>query len=262
MPGQFRPRGVMMRDCSKNRAGFDRVLMAVAATFLTVSATSALAQADPARNSAAELAIDAAIPRPEPANVPPPTVNDFKLDTHRAAYPTREADAAKAAETKPSDVVTAPAADTSKADADKADTDQGRHRQGRHRQDRHGDHHDRRRRPRRPQRRPPSPPRNRSRPPATSRPADQPVADKLRDMLGAKVAALFRPQGRTDRGREILHRARLCAAVDAGRHADRDRQGRHRAAEGCRLRRPQSPPIIRCRISPPRPIPMRWRKPI
>ena len=70
-----------MFDCSKNRAGFDRVLMAVAATFLTVSATSALAQSDPARNSAAELAIDAAIPRPEPANVPPPTVNDFKLDT-------------------------------------------------------------------------------------------------------------------------------------------------------------------------------------
>src|ERR1700688_3537444 len=81
MPGQLRPRGATMRDCLKNRAGFDRVLMAVAATFLTVSATSALAQADPARNSAAELAIDAAIPRPEPANVPPPTINDFKLDS-------------------------------------------------------------------------------------------------------------------------------------------------------------------------------------
>src|SRR5881397_118489 len=81
MPGQFAQGGVMMRDCSKSRAGFDRVLMAVAATFLTVSATSALAQADPARNSAAELAIDAAVPRPEPANVPPPTANDFKLDS-------------------------------------------------------------------------------------------------------------------------------------------------------------------------------------
>ena len=69
-----------MRDCSKSRAGFDRVLMAVAATFLTVSATSAFAQADPARNSPAELAIDAAIPRPEPANLPPPTASDFKLD--------------------------------------------------------------------------------------------------------------------------------------------------------------------------------------
>src|ERR1700688_4062368 len=72
MPGQLRPRGVTMRDCLKNRAGYDRVLMAVAATFLTVSATSAFAQADPARNSAAELAIDAATPRPEPANAPPP----------------------------------------------------------------------------------------------------------------------------------------------------------------------------------------------
>src|SRR5260370_34191557 len=75
-----------MRDCLKNRAGFDRVLMAVAASFLTVSATSALttsalAQVDAARNSPAELAIDAAIPRPEPANVPPPTASDFKMDT-------------------------------------------------------------------------------------------------------------------------------------------------------------------------------------
>jgi murein L,D-transpeptidase YcbB/YkuD len=69
-----------MRDCSKSRAGFDRVLMAVAATFLTVTATSALAQDTP-RASAADLAIDAAIPRPEPANVPPPTAGDFKIDT-------------------------------------------------------------------------------------------------------------------------------------------------------------------------------------
>jgi murein L,D-transpeptidase YcbB/YkuD len=92
-----------MRDCSKNRGGFDRVLMAVAATFLTVSATSAVAQADPARSSAAELAIDAAIPRPEPANVPPPTINDFKMDT------TGSVPATAKTETKPADVVTAPA---------------------------------------------------------------------------------------------------------------------------------------------------------
>src|ERR1700675_3271408 len=90
MSGRLRARGVTMRDCLKNRAGYDRVLMAVAATFLTMSATSALAQADPVRNSAAELAIDAAIPRPEPANVPPPTINDFKLDATTSA-----ADAAK-----------------------------------------------------------------------------------------------------------------------------------------------------------------------
>ena len=70
-----------MRDRSTNRAGFDRVLMAVAATFLAVSATSALAQSNAPRTSAAELAIDAAIPRPEPANVPPPTASDFKTET-------------------------------------------------------------------------------------------------------------------------------------------------------------------------------------
>src|SRR6202047_849669 len=91
MPGQFRARGATMRDCSKNRAGFDRVLMAVAATFLTVSATSALAQADPPRNSAAELAIDAAVPRPEPATVPPPTINDFKLDATASVPDTTKA---------------------------------------------------------------------------------------------------------------------------------------------------------------------------
>src|SRR6185503_7107219 len=76
--------GETMRDCSTNRAGFDRVLIAVAATFLAVSATSALAQSDGPRTSPAELAIDAAVPRSEPANVPPPTASDFKMDTTAA----------------------------------------------------------------------------------------------------------------------------------------------------------------------------------
>src|SRR6266481_555394 len=150
MPGQFRPRGVTMRDCLKNRAGFDRVLMAVAATFLTVSATSALAQAD--RSSPAELAIDAAIPRPEPANLPPPTINDFKLDT-TATVP----DAAK---TRPSDIVTAPAADTRKNDT--ATTT--------------------------PSAEPaPEPTKAASNIP----PADQPVADRLRETLGTKSLRYF-----------------------------------------------------------------------
>src|ERR1700730_10533351 len=92
-----------MRDCLKNRAGFDRVLMAVAATFLTVSATSALAQNDPPRNSAAELAIDAAVPRPEPANVPPPTAGDFKLDA-TASVPDAAKTDTKASDVKASDV--------------------------------------------------------------------------------------------------------------------------------------------------------------
>src|SRR3954453_7510578 len=91
-----------MRDCSTNRAGFDRVLMAVAATFLTVSATSALAaQSDTPRASAAELAIDAAVPRPESANLPPPSAGDFKADT-TASVPD-----AKATESKPTEPSTA-----------------------------------------------------------------------------------------------------------------------------------------------------------
>jgi len=168
MPGQFRPRGATMRDRSKNRAGFDRVLMAVAATFLTVSATSAFAQADPARNSAAELAIDAAIPRPEPANVPPPTINDFKLDTI-APSPDAAKTTEKTPETKPSDVVTAPTADTNKADTNKTDTAT-----------------------------------TTTASPATAEPAkepikaasnvppaDQPVADRLREMLSAKSLRYF-----------------------------------------------------------------------
>jgi L,D-transpeptidase YcbB len=96
-----------MRDYSNNRGGFDRVLMVVAATFLTMSATSALAQ-DPSRATPAELAIDAAIPRPEPANVPPPTAADFKMDTTGSTTPAA-ADAAKPTDTKPADVATAPA---------------------------------------------------------------------------------------------------------------------------------------------------------
>ena len=159
-----------MRDCSKNRAGYDRVLMAVAATFLTVSATSALAQAGPARSSAAELAIDAAIPRPEPANVPPPTAADFKLDSTAAlpdtakptepvtAAKTAETPAEKAAEPKPADVVTAPAAaPPAAATATPA----------------------------------PEPVKAASSVPA----ADQPVADKLRELMGAKASRYFDRKG-------------------------------------------------------------------
>ncbi len=99
-----------MRDCWKNRAGYDRVLMTVAATFLTVSASAALAQNDAPRSSAAELAIDAAVPRPEPANVPPPTAADIKLD------------APSAATTAPTTAAAVPISEPSKIDAPKADT--------------------------------------------------------------------------------------------------------------------------------------------
>jgi murein L,D-transpeptidase YcbB/YkuD len=173
-----------MPDRSKSRPGFDRVLMAVAATFLSVSATSALAQTGPTRNSPAELAIDAAIPRPEPANVPPPTVNDFKPDT---AAPVSDAAKVteKAAETKPSDVVAAPAADAGKSETSKIDAGKND-----------------------PATTATTTPATTEPPAATATPAvepakeatkaasnvppaDQPVADRLRDMLGAKSARYF-----------------------------------------------------------------------
>src|SRR3954452_2177222 len=124
-----------MRDRSKDRAGFDRVLIAVAAAFLVVSATAALAQSDPPRASAAELAIEAAIPRPQPANVPPPTAAAFKIESTASVPDTavvtepKAADkvpdsetTAKAADPKPSDVVAAPPADTKPNDAPNSDT--------------------------------------------------------------------------------------------------------------------------------------------
>ena len=169
-----------MRDCGKNRRGYDRVLMTVAATFLTVSASSALAQSDGPRSSAAELAIDAAVPRPEPANVPPPTAADFKLDT---ASP----DASKTATTtppatpatKPADVATAPVSDpakgspakeeASKAEAAKSDANSDATTAT-------------------PVQAPAQEPVKAA---SNVAPADQPVAEKLRDMMGSKSARYF-----------------------------------------------------------------------
>ncbi|MDF0582311.1 L,D-transpeptidase family protein [Bradyrhizobium yuanmingense] len=113
-----------MLDCLNHRVGFDRVLMTVAATFLTVSASSALAQ-DLPRSSAAELAIEAAIPRPEPANVPPPTAADIKIDTtatlQDGAKESAKADAAPSAAPRPLDVATTPATDAPKNDTAKTE---------------------------------------------------------------------------------------------------------------------------------------------
>jgi murein L,D-transpeptidase YcbB/YkuD len=163
-----------MRDYCNGRAGFDRVLMAVAATFLTVSATAAFAQADPARSTPADLAIDAAIPRPEPANVPPPTVNDFKPDT-TASLPDAARTTETAVETKPAETAAAPAGDTKKDET--ATTTIA------------------------------TPPAAATATPAAEpanepvkaasnvAPADQPVADKLREMLGAKTSKYFDRKG-------------------------------------------------------------------
>ena len=183
MPGRFHPRGVTMRDCSTDRAGFDRVLIAVAATFLAVSATTALAgQSDTPRTSAAELAIDAAVPRPEPANVPPPTIGDFKIES-TASVPDPAKTAAPAPSTtatipdpKPAETVAAPAADADSIDAPKSDTATTT---------------------------PATPAPATAAAPAAEpvkaassvAPADQPVADKLRDMLASKALRTFDRKG-------------------------------------------------------------------
>jgi murein L,D-transpeptidase YcbB/YkuD len=150
-----------MRDYWNGRAGFDRVLMAVAATFLTVSATTAFAQADTARSTTADLAIDAAIPRPEPANVPPPTINDFKMET-TATVPDpakiTEKTTEKALETKPAETATAPAAATPPAAAATPATE---------------------------------PAKEPVKAASNVAPADQPVADRLKEMLGAKSSKYF-----------------------------------------------------------------------
>jgi murein L,D-transpeptidase YcbB/YkuD len=134
--------------------------MAVAATFLAVSATSALAQNDPPRNSAAELAIDAAIPFPEPANVPPPTASDFKLDTTATVSPTPSS--APEPATKPVDSAAAPAPEPAKTIASPPAAAPATATA-------------------------PEPVKAASAVPA----ADQPVADRLRDLMATKATKYF-----------------------------------------------------------------------
>jgi len=113
-----------MRDSSKSRGGFDRALMAVAATFLVVSATSALAQSDTPRAGAAELAIEAAVPVPQPANVPPPTAADFKLDA-TASVPPAQIELPRVpanTEAKPAETAAAPATEVKPAEVKPAET--------------------------------------------------------------------------------------------------------------------------------------------
>ncbi|HTO67395.1 MAG TPA: L,D-transpeptidase family protein [Bradyrhizobium sp.] len=185
-----------MRNCVNGRGGYDRVLMAVAATFLTISAGQALAQSDGVRKSAADLAIEAAVPMPEPANVPPPTASDFKLDS--AGATASVSDPAKSdtkSDIKPGDVGTtdikAPetkAADTKPADIKTQDTKPS----------------DMATAPVKPDAATPTaaPPAAAAAPAAEPAkepvkaasnvpPADQPVADKLREALSGKTLRTF-----------------------------------------------------------------------
>ncbi|QOG19811.1 MULTISPECIES: L,D-transpeptidase family protein [Bradyrhizobium] len=194
-----------MRDCLNHRAGFDRVLMTVAATFLTVSASSALAQ-DQARSSAAELAIEAAIPRPEPANVPPPTAADIKLDTtatvqDNAKEPAKEpvkaeaapAPAAEKVETKPADVATTPAPEAPKSETAKTEPAQSEPAKSEAAKTEPAKADTATATPAAPAApaaaaaAAPEPVKTASNVPA----ADQPVADKLKDLIGAKASRHF-----------------------------------------------------------------------
>lgn len=94
-----------MRDHTVGRKGFDRVLMAVAASFLTVAAASAQAQSS---RSAADLAIDAAVPMPDPANVPPPSAADVKSKSEPASTATVTPAATPAPAAAPTTTATAP----------------------------------------------------------------------------------------------------------------------------------------------------------
>jgi L,D-transpeptidase YcbB len=181
-----------MRDCWKSRSGYDRALMMVAATFLTVSASSALAQNDAPRSSAAELAIDAAVPRPEPANVPPPTAADINLDTVATvpiSGPTQiepaKSEAAKSEAAKSEAAKSQPAkeeakaepskSDTPKADAAKPDTAAVAPAQA----------------PTPAAAATPEPAKEPVKAASNVAPDDQPVADKLREAFGAKAQRYF-----------------------------------------------------------------------
>ena len=135
---------------------------------------------------------------PEPANVPPPTAADMTLDTppvapsrfpvptpDRANLPKSEAaksEAAKSDAAKSQLAKEEAGAEPGKSDAPKAD---------------HCNIQTRRQQPLRRRRRPPprlqrlSRRRSPSRPPVMSLPDDQPVADKLREVFGAKAQRYF-----------------------------------------------------------------------
>lgn len=84
-----------MRDHRTDR-GYDRIIAAAVAAFVGIAATAVSAQSNLA-SSSSELAIDAAVPMPEPANMPPPSPSDFKAQAMGIA----NGDAPKAETAKP-----------------------------------------------------------------------------------------------------------------------------------------------------------------
>lgn len=182
-----------------DRGGYDRIIAAAVAAFVVMGASQASAQANPA-TTPAELAIDAAVPMPEFANVPPPSradlppsPADFKslargLATGEpaneakpvASAPAAEAPAATATPAAPTPApattATAPAKDDVKGDETRKDDVAAK---------------------------PPVPAAPATVAPVTAAPAaeaakastvaasDQPVADKIKDLLTARGSRIF-----------------------------------------------------------------------
>ena len=180
--------------------------MAVAATFMTVSAFRPFAQSTRRRATTADLAIDAAVPMPEPANVPPPTASDFKTET-TGAVPHGQAKR----RVKPAVRM--------------------RHRRAEAHRDRRCARRrtppSRRHPPRRRNLRQAATRREAAKPATAVAAADQPVAERLRDMMSAP-----RPSRYFDRKGERAAVEKFYAARDYAplwtpvRHADRARQVR------------------------------------
>jgi murein L,D-transpeptidase YcbB/YkuD len=109
-----------MRDVQGGRGGYDRIIAAAVAAFVAMAATNASAQANPA-TTPAELAIDAAVPMPEPANAPPPTAADFNSLARGLATGEPARVEAKPAPSTPVTTATAPVQDPPKPDEAKKD---------------------------------------------------------------------------------------------------------------------------------------------
>lgn len=106
-----------MRVFSKSR---ERLLATVAATIMTAAAAHAQSPDTAQQSGAANLAIEAAVPMPEPANVPPPTAADLNpapaaeakpADT-TATLPDTKTPDTKTPETKAVEAAPAPANET------------------------------------------------------------------------------------------------------------------------------------------------------
>ncbi|MDQ8726911.1 L,D-transpeptidase family protein [Bradyrhizobium sp. LHD-71] len=115
-----------MRNVRNDRGGYDRIIAAAVVAIVAMAASNASAQSNPA-TTPAELAIDAAVPMPEPANAPPPSRADVNAlasghVTGESAKSGTEATAETTpAATAPTATATAPTQDDRKPEEAKKD---------------------------------------------------------------------------------------------------------------------------------------------